>query len=635
MATVLDPEGDPILDPDGDEVGEGAAPSYASQVLTDGPIAYWPFTGGSYADATGNGNTLSNNLGAPTHLSDGPVLAAADAFTVDNGHGLIVNSPGALPTDGSRQLSVEAWVRGAAFSDQVLFYQDSYSSLRSWHVAGQGGRGRAVASNTGSNTWVEGSGTVFDGTWHHYVVTIDCAADEVKFYIDGVLDVTRTDPQTGDQPNGAPLRLGSGFEGASAATVDIAHVAIYFDSILPPERVAAHYGARDAAPTVDLYRGRVGIHGGTLAIVEPTPGPTIEPASIAVHGGHLSLPGPGYGRFDPFDRETVNPPPFGGAYVGDSNWEIDDERLRSIGGGANQLTYDTGHRNQDISVSLAAVPTGFPNGAGIIFRWETAHRYAWVQVWADTDEDDEPVYLAQPWYRDDTNPDTGYTNGGTWSLPSPVGRLRAVITAPVGNQPSVPAPDVTVYWDDVLLGSQSTSIDYGHGWFDALAGKVGLYAAGAGSLFDDLHIVEFPELDYAHCTVHGGELSAEGYAPLTAGHVAVHGGELQTAPWAPIAAGHVAVHGGVLGVAGYINLDTGHATVHGGDVITGLVYLQAGHTVVYGQPLTATVVLGQGGSAAYPIGGTPLDAPPDSFTALIDEAGNQIVDENGDVLVFD
>lgn len=294
-----------------------------------------------------------------------------------------------------------------------------------------------------------------------------------------------------------------------------------------------------------------------FTIDEPTgsAAPTLSPGHLRAHGGMLGAPISADGLYDPFDRADVNPPPFGGTYTETGEWEIVAGRLRSVGTGVNTLVYDTGHRDQDLAVSLAAVPFGYPNGAGIIFRWETGARHAWIRVWEDENEDDEPVYQVQVHYRDDTNPTTGYSNAGAWPIESPVGRLRAVITGPAGAFSG--GPTVTVYWNGIELGSVPTTIDTGHGWYDGLAGKVGLYADGAGSIFDDLVIAD------PNPTV------------VEAGHITVHGGTLDAAPSTPSApsvhAGHATVHGGTVTTTAPASgpvVDTGQLVVHGGTITT-------------------------------------------------------------------
>src|SRR5581483_3684855 len=57
--------------------------------------------------------------------------------------------------------------------------------------------------------FVDSSATIPLGTFHHVAVTVDTNADEVRFYIDGILDSVR--PWTANlYANNAPLTIGRG-----------------------------------------------------------------------------------------------------------------------------------------------------------------------------------------------------------------------------------------------------------------------------------------------------------------------------------------------------------------------------------------------------------------------------------------
>lgn len=124
---------------------------------------------------------------------------------------------------------------------------------------------------------------------------------------------------------------------------------------------------------------------------------------------------------------------------------------------------------------------------------------------------------------------------------------------------------------------------------------------------------------------------------LTAGQITDHYAVGTTVPSvaAPsVAAGHLTVHGGTVEAAtGLVTVSAAHLTVHGGtvDVATPPV-LEAGHLWIHGGTVLMMIrQLSLGGGGRYPIG----MAPPLADVSIMDEGGDMLGDEGGDVLIFD
>jgi hypothetical protein len=92
--------------------------SYASVILADAPVAYWPLeesgtaAGAVYHDATGHGYDVSVVRGTFTHVS-GPLVAGGTAPSSPGGttaDGLTTTNTLGLPTNGSAY-SLEGWIQ--------------------------------------------------------------------------------------------------------------------------------------------------------------------------------------------------------------------------------------------------------------------------------------------------------------------------------------------------------------------------------------------------------------------------------------------------------------------------------------------------------------------------------------------
>lgn len=215
----------------------GAAASYFSSVMADGPVAYWRLgesTGTSAADSSGNGHNATYqgtySLAQPSLLphGDGASLYSAAAADVALPSGWIngVQSP----------LTIEAWVKCASFSNGPSIFATYNYGFSFGFTTG----GKLQVSNPGVALVAQDAAALSANTIYHVAVTWD-ASGNVIFYVNGVAS--------------------SSFSGlaAAAAGVDPSFIGAYntsnnrmngylqevaiYNKVLTAARIASHYSA--------------------------------------------------------------------------------------------------------------------------------------------------------------------------------------------------------------------------------------------------------------------------------------------------------------------------------------------------------------------------------------------------------
>ena len=204
---------------------------YASEVMADGPEAYYRFEESagatSVADHSGNGH-------GSTAVSDvifGEAGAVGKAGTCSNGY---------------VRLDLQLSPAADDFSIEAIARFDVSDEARTFVSQDDGaGDGRILLSrNSGGQVFTRlggefngSSSTIGQGAWHHIVMTVEKdtsgSAETIRFYINGQLAGSRT--ATAEFANGN-WKLGSGMIGA------LDEVAIY-TKVLSAERVADHHTA--------------------------------------------------------------------------------------------------------------------------------------------------------------------------------------------------------------------------------------------------------------------------------------------------------------------------------------------------------------------------------------------------------
>jgi MYXO-CTERM domain-containing protein len=143
-------------------------------------IAYFPFTGGSVGDASGNGVYATNN--GATLVSGG---IAGDALSF-NGSSNFVNvnldiNPSARPL-----LTMGAWVRPASGNSSVhqIISHDNFGFDRSLCIDFRGGGGSSWSSFTGQGILASGVAPVVD-QWVFLAVVYNQTAGTMRLHVDG------------------------------------------------------------------------------------------------------------------------------------------------------------------------------------------------------------------------------------------------------------------------------------------------------------------------------------------------------------------------------------------------------------------------------------------------------------------
>ena len=162
----------------------------------------WGSPGGETLDKTANGNDgtfVSKGLPAPPVFGTGKFGNAIslefdnkEFIHLDGANNLDFAGPGSLAQAGG-SVTVSTWIKLPAFATgwQGIVAQGEGSN---WRLARAGTNNYlAFAGGTADN---QGSITVNDDTYHH-VVAISEKGVNTRFYIDGVLDSTATNPSVG------------------------------------------------------------------------------------------------------------------------------------------------------------------------------------------------------------------------------------------------------------------------------------------------------------------------------------------------------------------------------------------------------------------------------------------------------
>jgi hypothetical protein len=212
-----------------------------------GIISYWKLngkTGNTYVDYVGGNNATSSDT--PT-----PINGIVDGAQFFNGTSDRITAPRIASYDfaANSSFTFEAWIARPAGSptvkeqiigrkpteNQVVIFLgfDLSSSVEF-----------SVRSKTGESFKVTGTSNLYDGNWHHVVGVRDANTNQLKIYVDGVLENTASAIFTSgfDSPT-APINIG--FRGTSVGDErffngSIDEVAVY-NSALNATNIVQHY----------------------------------------------------------------------------------------------------------------------------------------------------------------------------------------------------------------------------------------------------------------------------------------------------------------------------------------------------------------------------------------------------------
>jgi hypothetical protein len=243
-----------------------ASPSYpyGQAVLADHPIAYWRLdeTNGSIAhDYVGGLNGAYTNVAlgqAGNNLLDTHKAARFGSLASANSY--VANLPIDFGTAGNATFSVEAWVNGAAQSnDNGLVTKGTGAGGEQFNLdCGSGSHAfRFFVRDAGGGVHLANGTIAPNGAWHHVVGVCDEANGRVILYVDGVSNASSTiTAGSGLQSSGNAMTIGSRQSGAATAydlqfVGNMEEIAIYTNA-LTAARVQAHFVSVSNRPPVFL-----------------------------------------------------------------------------------------------------------------------------------------------------------------------------------------------------------------------------------------------------------------------------------------------------------------------------------------------------------------------------------------------
>jgi large repetitive protein len=213
--------------------------TYAEEVMSDGPIAYFPLdeaSGTTVRDVTGaHPGTI---YGSIAYGQTGPFGTTSRALGFDGSTTHIdVPSLTALPSSTWSRVTYEAWALYTSEKESGLisFRQPNgdysaalYLDEPTWHWKYRD----SVVDLTSTNSAKK-------GVWQHVVVTIEDTG-AAKMYVDGFVE--RTFSTSGRPSGSAKVALGAQYIPSIEDFLSgrLAHIAIY-GKVLTTERVLAHY----------------------------------------------------------------------------------------------------------------------------------------------------------------------------------------------------------------------------------------------------------------------------------------------------------------------------------------------------------------------------------------------------------
>ena len=246
---------------------EPARADYATEVLSEDPLAYYRFDDGVVTDDQPTPEINLGSLGAAGDASlsgtlvrqvTGALAGSSNVAARTAGNGFTVPYTAGLNFQGS--FSAEVWLKPslaetpgltcaiASWRENTdtfgregwLIYQGAAATGFNFRTYNKNGAATAVSINSGAGVTAD--------AWHHVVVTWDEGAAVGKIYVNGVLKATSpviapggTNSRTFDANSSSGFTLGSRSDNAFAWAGDVDEPAYYAGTVLSDAEVLAHY----------------------------------------------------------------------------------------------------------------------------------------------------------------------------------------------------------------------------------------------------------------------------------------------------------------------------------------------------------------------------------------------------------
>jgi len=201
-------------------------------------------TGNHLADSSGNARHGNYKAGGGYYLTRGVTGLLSDDSN-KAAQFVATQSCRALVPYGSwmsqTALSVEAIIESTQ-NDGVIASRGS-ASTQSWLLNLTGGKIRFTRNGSGGNSSATSVASFNDGARHHIVATYDATVGTI-LYVDGV-QVATAGPATTPVTNTEPLTIAADNTGIGGGTFyeGIMDEVAFYDHVLTPTRIAAHYSA--------------------------------------------------------------------------------------------------------------------------------------------------------------------------------------------------------------------------------------------------------------------------------------------------------------------------------------------------------------------------------------------------------
>lgn len=228
--------------------GEGGTIGpYASAVLADAPIAYWRLEEAAGPSAADERSTYPATVTSGVFGRTGALVSQPSSAVRFDGADTVISAPAAMPFDGNKPFSIEAWIRPLLQDGAVRWFftwgDPSTTSTINGALQLYGSAGGLIFVRTapdGSQTFYLQSSISF-GVFTHVVVTYD--GNMQRMYKDGVEVKNVSSVVALGGPAGYEVRWGTMMKGNFYKfDGEMDELALY-DKALAASRVKAHYDA--------------------------------------------------------------------------------------------------------------------------------------------------------------------------------------------------------------------------------------------------------------------------------------------------------------------------------------------------------------------------------------------------------
>jgi Concanavalin A-like lectin/glucanases superfamily len=215
--------------------------SYASVILADTPAGYWRLddVSGQFQDVSGHGHPTTSISGTPTYSQAGALAGDTDtavSFAGGTDWGNILHH--ADFNVGNGPFSIEAWVYQTG---GIWFFGKWDPADTGWAVGISPGVG-LLGYNAGVNYWFDAAEAVPSlNAWHHIVFTK--SGGTATAYVDGVAQTNTGTPSTVIADTGNSLAIGAAGNSTSNKFLGKLDEVAFYNYVLTPAQVAAHYVA--------------------------------------------------------------------------------------------------------------------------------------------------------------------------------------------------------------------------------------------------------------------------------------------------------------------------------------------------------------------------------------------------------